>query len=216
MSSGGRPGLAVVVEAGDLAGAQSRDTLDATGLFLQAERTGFRRPGATAQRLIIGQPLTFTVTEDSAGNRPRHFIENGRARALTRDEAIPGGPMHAAVGCYAVALGEWSRANVNARFLAPPASVELKWLKALGPKMGGSLVAVLTDDSQPVPFRYLTWTVRDADSIDLVFSTGFAGFRMALDTHDSGLKGTASMFTDVMDGSPNPTASVTLTRQTCK
>ncbi len=70
-----------IVEIGDLAGVQARDTVDATGLYVHPAAASLqRRDNSTNGRLLAGSVASFTITRDSTLAQPVYFVERGIVR----------------------------------------------------------------------------------------------------------------------------------------
>ena len=126
----------------------------------------------------------------------------------------PRGPATAALppGCYSLSLGAWSKTPE-----ASPPPGELRLLDSLGTdgmERNQKLVRNLNPDSTT---RYwMWWDHRLADSLRLVFSTGFVGVVVDVERHETTWDGRASAFTDmVVVGVPEPRASATLAPRAC-
>ena len=63
--------------------------------------------------------------------------------------------------------------------------------------------------------RPISWTRVGRDSITIVFSNGFGGLVAQVGIHGTTMRGTASTFSDMKTGAPDPTTAVTLVRIPC-
>ncbi|HEX6536982.1 MAG TPA: hypothetical protein VF041_20520 [Gemmatimonadaceae bacterium] len=113
-------------------------------------------------------------------------------------------------GCYALTLGAWSAAHEADE---PPATLRL--LDSTGTDLlerGKQLVRPLEPDST---FRYWAWwEPHGADSLEVVFTTGYVGVQLRLAARDAAWRGHAEAFTDVVP-TLQATAQATLTDIAC-
>jgi beta-lactamase class A len=210
----GGPASTQIVDIGDLLGTEARDTIDAAGLFLHPSLSVARRGS-----LQPGMPADFTVRRGADRASDAVWTVTGTAvRQFGRENNVPGGAPPAQVGCYRVERGEWrdlGRHAGNAGYLAAPPTVRLHWRRQVGSGSDGALLASQADGSMPEPFRIGVWRALDDGDVNVTFSTGFAGLDLRLAPDGDDLAGTVRLFTDVLTGDPEPTATVRLHRAAC-
>lgn len=117
--------------------------------------------------------------------------------------------------CYALELGEWRPPLMegNEPYQTPP--MEFVLHGSVGTSLferGRRLVRpVIQKGRTPSAF----WEPLGSDSIQIVWTNGFAGVIMRLGPAPDGLRGTAIAFTDVL-GRERPTAAVMASRIDCR
>lgn len=119
-------------------------------------------------------------------------------------------------GCYEAILGPWDRTPDQDRVLTPPATIRLDTVEFI--RGDGYVVLRAVPDIHfggPRSHR-VSWSLYgDADSIAIVWSSGYTGLALTLSrlTRNGG-RGTAVAFHDNFKG-PDPRAPVRLRRKPC-
>lgn len=124
-------------------------------------------------------------------------------------------PSPAVPRCYRLIRGEWSRSlGVNARYHALPAVIRLDTARAA---RGGWTVAPDIAFPSPNHFRGTPRWMRQADSIEIVWSNGYQGTTVRLGPPEgSELHGTAIVRSDANEfGTDIPHASIVAHRVSC-
>ncbi len=116
--------------------------------------------------------------------------------------------------CFDIVMGAWTPTTTNlggdTLIFAPPSRIQMDSTPAQPSDFG--LRVSVPPGSLPSVHRFLGWQP-SGDSIDVMFSTKFAGLRMRLGASGDDLVGMAKAFTDF--NSPQVTASVMAHRVAC-
>jgi beta-lactamase class A len=221
--NGGRTGKLTIVEIGDLEGVHARDTIDMSGRFLHPANSALHEgqqparpymgPGALANFMVSDSP-------DPYGN-VTGFIDQGRYRRAAPNEIVPAEPKPNLAACYEVVLGEWpgvepGQVRRELDWARPHERIELLWRYASEPNVprGALLVRPLTPASTPL-FRYQVWRLESADSVSITWSAGATGIAVLAARDPNGLKGTARILPDALNGSPSLETTASLRRLPC-
>ncbi|MGH7476121.1 MAG: serine hydrolase [Longimicrobiales bacterium] len=197
-----------VSDVGDLAEAVARDTLDIEGLYVFAEsqvRTG--ELIGRSDLIVTAQPHPDSVALWRIVGSP--------------ERVEPATIEHAAVGCHVLELGSWAPSFAEARpgdtetMHVVPDTVRLFDRAGTHAAEAPNPLLRPRNSKESVPFRHAYWRPVAADSITLVWSTGFVGTAVELKREGDVWRGRANSFTDVMDGRPRPSAPATLRRIAC-
>lgn len=119
------------------------------------------------------------------------------------------------VGCYAFSITTWHRGALDGRRFRPP-SMRLEAVHGTDTFECGQLL-VRTPSGERLHRERAWWHWRPigSDSVEVLYSDGFTGVDMVLRAVGDTLRGTATAFRDVVDGTPDPTAEVTAVRIPC-
>lgn len=119
-------------------------------------------------------------------------------------------PLDAPAGCYDLTLGAW-RPALEEGLPALPRTVRLLDERGTSVLEDGRLLARAV--GAPLDYRWAFWEVR-ADTLRVVFSTGFTGAELRLQRRGTRLVGEAQAFYDYV---PNPgnRAAATLAPRAC-
>lgn len=117
-------------------------------------------------------------------------------------------------GCYDTHLGSWSGplpSGVDDVAITPPAQFQLDTV-AVSPSRFVVLPARLGGGRMTA-----SWVLRGADSILVIWSTGFVGVSLALAVHQDSLIGRATTHHDAIriGEPPDPSAPIIATRRVC-
>ena len=123
-----------------------------------------------------------------------------------------------AVHCYSVTLAPWRPANdlgEDAIFVQPPRRIRVETTRdtSLLVAKGSTAYFVYALDAPPV-HKSGSWQVISADSVKLVFSTGYSGLAISLHRQGSAFVGTAETFWDFPRA--RQTAAATLHEYPCQ
>ena len=113
-------------------------------------------------------------------------------------------------GCYRLSLGSWSAPHE-----APDVPSTIHLFDSLGTNLleaGRLLIRPAADSTY---FPYFAWWERPrADSLNLVFTTGFIGVRVSMTPHNASWRGRAEALTDVQP-QVQATATASLASSAC-
>lgn len=119
-------------------------------------------------------------------------------------------------GCYGLELGEWEgpARSSTTDWHEPPRIFRLDTtLSTRRPGSYGARPEWIFLDSQRTPLQPW-WRLRPSDSLEVIWSTGFSGVRLAFRVRGDSLVGRAQAFTDVR-GQPQPSAAAVAKRRSC-
>jgi len=130
------------------------------------------------------------------------------ALACSAEEALAPIPL----ACFSVSLGSCAP-DLSEPLPPPPGAIRLTdSLGADGLESGRTLVSAVPTAAES--YRWSWWEQRGADSLHIVFSTGFTGITLHLVRRGNDFEGSASAFFDFTAESPEATAR--LTRTACQ
>ncbi len=128
-----------------------------------------------------------------------------RARVLRADPLV---------GCYQMTRAAPSSPESDARIPMPP-PFRLDSVFGTGAFSCGKARVLWASPTQDYFAPPISWARVGPDSITIVWSNGFGGLVVRLGIHGKTMRGTATTFSDVVTGAPDPTADVIATRIPC-
>ena len=114
-------------------------------------------------------------------------------------------------GCYDLALGAWD--GTAEEVLPLPASIELRSEFGSDVLENWRLLLRPNPDTEQRSYRWAWWEEVEADSLRLIWSTGFTGIEMRVGRRADGYVGFAENFLDYPGGTAR--AQATLRRTDC-
>lgn len=121
-----------------------------------------------------------------------------------------------APACYDLDLGPWEphmELDADSIYVAPPPRILLDTIPRVGLGRPTGYWLGAAPGALPSIHRFSSWTRMESDSIELVWTNGFSGFRAKLSTRSTPLVGIAQTFWDF--GRPQQTASLTAAAVSC-
>ena len=130
------------------------------------------------------------------------------ALACSADQAVLPLPL----ACFSLSLGTWTPDLPEA---LPPVPAAIRLTDSAGTdglESGRLQIAAIPAVAES--YRWSWWEQRTADSIGVVFSTGFTGVSLRLARRGNDFEGSASAFFDFT--AETPAATARLTRRSCQ
>jgi len=118
------------------------------------------------------------------------------------------------VGCYQMTRASATSPEAEARIPMPP-PFRLDSTLGTGVFNCGKTRVLWASSPQHYFAPPISWARVGPDSITIVWSNGFGGLVVQLGMHGNSMRGTATTFSDMETGAPDPTTFVTLVRIPC-